>query len=815
MATRQQTSAIARLARDVSRRRSLDVFVRTLGVSLAMALTGGLVLVLLSRAAVVLVPPESWWWIGVASGLAALAAAVLRAWWSRWSLVRAAGEADRTASTHDVLASALELEERRGREDPEFLRLLTARAELQARTIVASRVVAWRPGSGWMWTGGLAGALALAVWLVPQRVRSEEAATRQRQAEAMRVTEELRALSQAITPATQANQNSTPVEGAVDEGIRAIESELANGTLSPHEARLRAAERSFDRAREIEQSAEEARQSVAEARRALADAARRARVPEGPGRPLIDALRQGNLDAARREIEAWKDETSGRSAEDRETLAGVLNELADQVESGANAGAGERSPAGEGPGPKDPPEGSPASVREQLANALRESAEEVQRPERPDEGASRREGEQAKDSAGPRSPEPQDARPPQSTPDRPPANDRGPQSPGASESRPSVSPPAGAETPRSPSEQNRPGEQTGTPSSPPPAPDGASRPEPQNGKSEPSPARPGERPPEPNPTAPAERQTPPASSTNAQGREGEQRPGGSSATPETQSGRPSDPNASQRSSPGEQSSQPTRESPGEGSSGERSGESGGQGVRRPSEPSPQSRPEGGRSSDAATESGGRQDRATPGPGSSRPSGPVEGPVERGGGADRSATEESGGAAEGGGGDPEGSRRASRGLGEALQRLESQSRDAQSRQETARGLRDQAEQMLSEASPAERARLEEMARRLGSQQAEAPQWRGPTQVMDLRPRESAGGPRPAERTIAQWLSEQSAPPGSGAAPRPLSEPLRRAGESAGRAIEQQSIPPQYSDLVRRVFRRYVEDGAAPASGGGGR
>lgn len=126
------------------------------------------------------------------------------------------------------------------------------------------------------------------------------------------------------------------------------------------------------------------------------------------------------------------------------------------------------------------------------------------------------------------------------------------------------------------------------------------------------------------------------------------------------------------------------------------------------------------------------------------------------------------------------------------------------------MRDRAEQMLENASPEERARLQDLAKRLASSENRNPQsapqpWRGPTQTFDARP-DPASAPldatRPAERTIAEWLSEPR-PGGTAPAGEIPQEPIRRATESARQAIEQQSIPPQHSDLVQRVFKRYAQ------------
>lgn len=128
------------------------------------------------------------------------------------------------------------------------------------------------------------------------------------------------------------------------------------------------------------------------------------------------------------------------------------------------------------------------------------------------------------------------------------------------------------------------------------------------------------------------------------------------------------------------------------------------------------------------------------------------------------------------------------------------------------MRDRAEELLRNASPEERAKLEELAKKLAQDQSRsrAPEpWRGPTQTFDARPRDRASDPGaapPTQRTIAEWLSAPK--PGGTGTSGPITEPVRRAQESANDAIERQEIPPQYADLVKRVFRRYTDSAARP-------
>jgi hypothetical protein len=68
-------------------------------------------------------------------------------------------------------------------------------------------------------------------------------------------------------------------------------------------------------------------------------------------------------------------------------------------------------------------------------------------------------------------------------------------------------------------------------------------------------------------------------------------------------------------------------------------------------------------------------------------------------------------------------------------------------------------------------------------------------------------REGERPIGSWLSdEREGVPGGARAV----EGLRSAEAGAERAIEQQAVPAEYADLVRRVFRRYVKRAESPAA-----
>lgn len=108
---------------------------------------------------------------------------------------------------------------------------------------------------------------------------------------------------------------------------------------------------------------------------------------------------------------------------------------------------------------------------------------------------------------------------------------------------------------------------------------------------------------------------------------------------------------------------------------------------------------------------------------------------------------------------------------------------------------------------------ELTRREGDQHGTGGEAEGESNAPRTPPSDGRTGPGEAARVPADARGGQEraiaelAPDGLPAAPgdaRPALAPaLRRAAQSAQRDIEQRAVPPQYADLVRRVFRRYVD------------
>ncbi len=138
----------------------------------------------------------------------------------------------------------------------------------------------------------------------------------------------------------------------------------------------------------------------------------------------------------------------------------------------------------------------------------------------------------------------------------------------------------------------------------------------------------------------------------------------------------------------------------------------------------------------------------------------------------------------------------------------------------------AREMLKDASPEQLERLRELAGRMrrdqnllggdgpGDEPSPAVAQRPPsaaeepgTTPVDARRRPS--GPGASERVLAEYYSDRPVDREAAAGPAPTGL-FQQAARAAEQAVEQQAVPARHSDLVRRVFRRYASQPAAPAS-----
>lgn len=149
-------------------------------------------------------------------------------------------------------------------------------------------------------------------------------------------------------------------------------------------------------------------------------------------------------------------------------------------------------------------------------------------------------------------------------------------------------------------------------------------------------------------------------------------------------------------------------------------------------------------------------------------------------------------------------------------------------------RQAAEEFVKHASPEDMKKLSELARSLGldrsggrgrgDQPGDGPgRERGTprrfgdaeTKTIDMRDRTSGQAPTPEDRVISDWFDPAGNAGARASSSRSASgaEVVRRAAQGAERSIEQQVVPSQQGEYVRRVFRRYLQraQGAAATPG----
>ncbi|MBL8887507.1 MAG: hypothetical protein JNK16_12685 [Phycisphaerales bacterium] len=788
-------------AAKVARRRLVADFLARLGV---LALAGSvLACALVLAAKLAWIPPMPWWGFAALAVVATVAASIL-AYRGKWSPERSARELDRSLGLNNTLGSALELRASSRETEQPFIAELAARAEHLAGSAHPSRAVHVRIGPVWyIWPVLAAIAFACFAW-IPDRSFRAEALAKKRAQENKEAVAEIRAIAKSVQESPTTASPDQP-ENPLDQKFSEIEEELAAGRLTAHDARVRTAEELSKRAESTETKARQTEATVEEARRALARAAARSRQASSPeAARLSEALRKGDLESAAAELERLS-KSSGTA--EREQAAKELDNLAKNLSSDPKADSPETStPADSAPQSGEQP--NPKSESEQLRDAAEQAAKDLRQPpaaqQPPSQSQTPKPNETDTRQGNPKTPDQQKDQP-KDQPKNPREQPNPAQSPKPSEQQqPDPSKPPGSQDASKPSgepkpqggsekqEQSKPSEQSKQPDQS----KQGDQPSPseQPGQ-QPAPQQPGQQ--QPSQQQPGQQQDKGSEKKNApaQGAPQEQAPG------------------QQRPQPGEKPSEKPNQKPDEkpGDKGQDS-----KSAERQPQQQPGTRPSEQSGSQSPKESGKpEQQQNQPGAdkGSQQPSGSQPQPT------DQSVTrQQQPGQSQSGQSNPRPDAGPSGGaqkLAQDLRNLSRQRENAQQQRETARGMRDRAEQMLENASPEERARLQELAKRLADSNRAAPRntpapWRGPTQTFDARPDPNStplDDRRPAERTIAEWLSEPK-PGGTAPAGAVPQEPIRRASESANQAIEQQSIPPQYSDLVRRVFKRYAESAQTP-------
>lgn len=774
------TRAVEAARRALGLRRAIEFA----GVGATFGALGAVVLVPICRFASE--PFDAWglWLIGLA-GTCGVAWGVA-GWLTRVDIAGAARELDRRLSLHDLLSSALEL----GGSDSPQTALLVERSERVAGSVRPRAVVPLAPAMRtpwWAWLGPtLAIGVGVGLWL-PTRAPTGPVAPAPAPAaltrEAMDVVREAASAMDASTLG-----QAEPSDKPANQWQREIERELAAGGLSEVQTRALAAHAAESAADSLEESARQATERADSLAERLANAAAADRVPlagapgagpaggaarevEGPGQALREAIKDGNLgDAASVLAEARKRQAE-MSPQDREALARELEQWASALSSDGNAaepGERSRSPSTRA----GPAQEQPAPPESQGGNERR-GATEVDSAEKPPSGdAAQREpgafgpdplAEQLRDAARdvrgespPSGPEPVGAQPREARPqgDASPSAGQAPKQ--TDERRVAPTEPKGTEQgePRGASEQRK-GQGQNAVEAPNSREDDTGERElkqGQGGSEEKQPGQAG--------SGPSQKGQP----QEVQSRNGESRPAESDPARQTRGTR--SPEGEPRTSPDGQGS---TEAPGQAPGGDVPGKQPGTTAREARGSGPEVQP--GRSP--------------------QPSGGLEG-------LERTLRE--------------------------TERLRDQAGQDAAR---ARYLRERARQVLrpeagrsngdrGDPQPGE-GRLQDggAGEGVGGESRgglhEAPDRRGPNafppadEQLDLRPPGDTEGPM---TPLAEWdrapTDASPEPAGAGVAGR-----LRAAAGSAERAIEDRRVPPQYADLVRRVFRRYVD---RPPGGG---
>jgi hypothetical protein len=704
---------------------------------------------------------------------AGAAAAISQAWWRRWTPKRAAAELDRALGLKDTLASAVALAEA---ETP-FEKWTVMEAERLAPTVDIRRAIPVSLDWTW-WAWPTVGLVAVAAgFLLPPINWTSKPPLRivrpaDQQAAAAQIAQAAQAAAAASPPAEDAPAATPEQLRAVDEVLQ----ELSRGKIDPQEAIARASGKIDELAARIEGDARRDQERTDTIREQLARAAAKPPAPEpANGLPpdvarfsrVTESLNRGDLAAAAQAARDAAQQLEQASPEERQRIADELDALADALELPGNPPGPEPSvpqpdqvPPSPHPGAQ-PPTGAPtASPPPPVAPDPAKQPDEVAKPratpaESPDPSPERK---------APRSEPTSDG----ATPDQDRVRDA--LRDAAREVR------EGQTRPESPSKERPAGEgekQAPSQSQGQPRPDG-----PRSDRPQPSPDQ--------QPAKPAAQRDPGASP-----QPGQQRPGNEPETP------PRKEDAQQRPAPTGRIDGSPAPTSGEGSkppAGAPTGATGPTGQQAPTgQPAPQERP--------SEQPAPKTDSPTPGHPAGTPepegqSGPTGAPPA--------------------GSDSKGMER----VAKEFERIAKEQRRVDSEQKQAREMRELARRMLENSTPEQREQFRQMAERMsrregagGSeagegpntapQNARTPTATAPSVPVDVRrgPGETEG-PRPAERTIAEWYTSKPEPRGEGASGPMPQEALRSAAEGVQRSIEQQQVPARYEELVRRVFKRYA-------------
>ena len=347
-------AATRRLTRRAARRAALARFVRLLGLSLAI--TAGLLFVAVAAGKLV---GQSFDAIMLgAVGLAgSLVVASLLAVAGRWSERKAALEIDHALGLNDALSSAIGLASEPRGNDEAFTRLAITDAERVAARVDAATVTPMAPGRGWLAWPILGAAAVAAAFFVPELRFDRDGA--QPPTPVVQRDQAVAELQAAIDAVRQSTPDDPVATAAQLEALEELERELIAGETSPDEAVQGSAEALDEHADALDDRAALDRETD----EALADRLDRLE-PEtlDSASELARALRQGDLESARRAVRDLSRTIDDLPPDERQALAEELERLADQLDA-----PDERSPDEYARGFEDL--GVPPEQAEELADA--------------------------------------------------------------------------------------------------------------------------------------------------------------------------------------------------------------------------------------------------------------------------------------------------------------------------------------------------------------------------------------------------------------------------------------------------------------
>lgn len=730
-------------------------------------------------------------------GIACAGPEIAGAWsfLNRWSASRAARELDARLGLKDRLSSGLELAGLAGLDG--FAALAVVDAERAAATVDVRLAIPVRFGRSWrVWPFVLTAAVAAAVY-VPQARWAERAKTERADAreERLSAAEQIASASAALETVSRRDAAAASAEELA--ALADLRQELAKGSAQAGESLTRAAEAVGDASDRMEKQAKARRALLDEDRERLARAVQGAPAADDPA-GLAKALSKGDAAGAAEVVKELRERADSMPREERERVARQLEEMARTLDEMKRQEAKGEAESKEQPTPNQNVPGAEQSQGEKSAE---------QKPSPPSGDASKPEIQQSKPRAsGERSQEPKQDENSAQGEKRDPSGDQ----PGTKQ---------GEER----NDQNRSGEQK----------PGQEKQPRSEGEKE-----------QLNRLSDAmrdaardlrnEKQARGEKQPRRDGQQGEQqqRPDGAQGEEPGAERRPGD--MSKPPQPGEQRERSSRQQPlGEKQQPEQQGrqQEGNADQGRQPRPEPGAGEQSPQGSGRQSTPGNQQTPdVKPGPNSQGPDG-EKAPVPRGAQNDQGkpgANQQHQQNQQPGAGQSQ-ERSPSPGSPTGLDRLERElqkmaddGRSIDRRLADSQRLREQAERMLSQATPEQRKRLEELAERLGGGGGAERGPRGPVTAPTARPSLESEATTPVDarpmptpgaegETIAQWLGEGGR---GNAEPRRLAEGLRRAADGAERSVEQQRVPARHSDLVRRVFQRYMERAAELRKSTGG-